>query len=101
MSEIDEKTVRHLAQLARIELKDAEVASLQKDLNRILTYVDALKEVDTTGLPEVSQVTGLKNALREDLPQSSDEQTRESLLKSAPASENGYVKVKAVFNNDD
>ncbi len=94
---IDKETIQQLAKLARIEISLEREEQLAKDVSKILDYVDALKSVDTEGLPEVSQVTGLKNALREDLPAVAGEQVSQELVKSAPASENGYVKVKAIF----
>jgi len=99
MSTITEDDVKHLAALARIELKPEEVTSLQKDLVKILDYVEELKAVVTDGLPEVSQVTGLKNITREDESVSRlvGESVSQALIDSAPASENGFVKVKAIF----
>jgi aspartyl-tRNA(Asn)/glutamyl-tRNA(Gln) amidotransferase subunit C len=97
MSGIDENEVKHLAQLARIQLSDEEVPQLQKDLSRILEYVDALKQVNTDGLPEIAQVTGIKNSLRADEPTPASEEERQAILKNAPATEGGYFKVKEVF----
>lgn len=94
---IDEETVKHLATIARIELKPEEVTSLQKDLVKILDYVEELKAVKTDGLPEVSQVTGLKNITREDVVADSDSALPGKIVAAAPASENGFVKVKAIF----
>ncbi len=94
---ITEETVKHLAELARIELKPEEVTSLQKDLVKILDYVEELKAVKTDGLPEVSQVTGLKNIARSDEAGAADADLPGKILEAAPASENGFVKVKAIF----
>lgn len=97
MAGIDENEVKHLAQLARIKLTDEEVPQLQKDLSKILEYVDALKQVNTDGLPEIAQVTGIKNSLRADEPVQTSAEEREAILKNAPATEGGYFKVKEVF----
>lgn len=99
MAEITEETVKHLAELARIELKPEEVGVLAKNLATILDYVEALKAVNTDGLPEVSQVTGLKNILREDTPKPIDADIYERLIKAMPETEKGYLKVKAVFED--
>ncbi len=97
MAFIDENEVKHLAELARIKLSDEEVSQLQKDLSRILEYVDALKQVKTDGLPEIAQVTGLKNSVRADESVPTGEQVRAAILKNAPESESDYFKVKEVF----
>lgn len=95
---ITKETIEHLAKLARIELTPEREEQLTQDVGRILAYVDELKSVPTDGLPEIAQVTGLKNALREDVPTGEVLATPEEILKTAPATEDGFVKVKAIFN---
>lgn len=58
--------VRRLAHLARLNLTQEEVERLANELTDILNYVDMLTEVDTEGVPETSQVTGLSNVTRPD-----------------------------------
>lgn len=58
--------VRHIAQLARLKLSDEEVEKFSIQLTDILQWMELLKEVDTEGVEETSQVTGLENVLRED-----------------------------------
>ncbi len=94
---ITKETIQHLAKLARIEISPEREEQLAKDVSKILDYVEALKAVNTDGLPEISQVTGLKNALRDDAVVSTPAAGVQELLDCAPASENGYVKVKAIF----
>ena len=100
---ITEEIVKNLAALARIELKPEEVGGLAKDLSKILDYVEALKAVNTDGLPEISQVTGLKNILREDVPvnQLVGESVDQVLIRAFPEKEGDYLKVKAVFEDTD
>jgi len=59
--------------------------------------------VNTDGLPEVTQVTGLKNVLRSDdeVCEICSEQNRDELLKAAPKIERGYLQVKGVFEDTD
>jgi len=99
MASIDENEVKHLAELARIKLTDEEVPQLQRDLSKILDYVDALKQVNTDGLPEIAQVTGLKNGIRADEPMPASMEERDAILRNAPATEGGYFKVKEVFKS--
>ncbi len=95
---ITKETIQHLAKLARIELSPEREDQLAGDVSKILAYVEDLKNVNTDDLPEISQVTGLKNALREDVPTGNVLATPEEILKTAPATEGGFVKVRAVFN---
>lgn len=96
---ITKETIQHLAKLARIELTREREEQLTNDVSKILDYVEDLKKVDTNGLPEVAQVTGLKNALRDDgaVNQLIGESVSKELLACAPEAENGYIKVKAIF----
>lgn len=58
--------VRHIAKLARLHLTDQEVEKFASQLTSILDYVNILSEVDTDGIAETSQVTGLTNISEED-----------------------------------
>jgi aspartyl-tRNA(Asn)/glutamyl-tRNA(Gln) amidotransferase subunit C len=48
--------VLHVAKLARLELGDAEVSRLVKDLGGILEHVAELAKVDTSGVPPTAYV---------------------------------------------
>lgn len=58
--------VEHIAKLAKLKLTDEEVERFAHQLTDILSYVEMLKELDTSGVPETCQVTGLSNVTRED-----------------------------------
>ena len=84
-----------MGRLARIELTEAEAEKLQKELSAVLEYVDELKQVNTEGLEEVSQVTGLVNVQRPDVPRAA--KNREEIFSQAPEMKDGYFKVKAIL----
>lgn len=84
-----------ISTLARIQLTDAEVEKFQKELSAVLDYVEDLKKADTTGLEEVSQVTGLVNVQREDKVVMAE--NHEEILSQAPEIKDGYYKVKAIL----
>ena len=77
---LSEEQVRHVAKLARIALTDEEVRKFTGQLSGVLDYMNILNEVDTTGVPETNQVTGLKNVMEEDEVKPS-QSSREDLLK--------------------
>ncbi|MBI4127128.1 Asp-tRNA(Asn)/Glu-tRNA(Gln) amidotransferase subunit GatC [Candidatus Peregrinibacteria bacterium] len=64
---LSKEQVKKIAHLARLHLTDDEVELFAGQLTDILNYVDVLKELDTAGVPETNQVTGLTNVLREDV----------------------------------
>ncbi len=92
---LSEEEVKKVAQLARIELRDAEIQKFQKDLSAVLDYVDELKSVNTDGLEIVSSVTGLENVDRRDEPVLIDYQ--EQILANAPERKGNYYKVKSIL----
>ncbi|HSX14616.1 MAG TPA: Asp-tRNA(Asn)/Glu-tRNA(Gln) amidotransferase subunit GatC [Candidatus Saccharimonadales bacterium] len=96
MSKIDENEVRRLAELAKIGLSPEEVKNLTHDLDAIVGMVDKLQSVDTTGVIETSQVTGLRDVWRPDKVVPS-QLTQAELLKNAPATQDGYIKVRRVL----
>lgn len=93
---IDEKTLKHLAGLARIEIDDAD--KLLNDLQKILEYFENLKEVDVEKTEPLLGAAAQKNIFREDEPRTGDEIiSSEDLRKSFPETENGFLKTPAVF----
>jgi len=96
MSTITTDDVRHLAQLSNLQLSEEEIQNLQVDLGNILTYIDQLAELDTTGVEPTYQVTGLENVWRDDVVEQSTV-TREKLLELAPNMADNAVKVPQVL----
>lgn len=94
---LDPEEVKHIADLARIELTEEENTKYAKDLSQILSYIGQLNEVDTDNIPATNQVAGLSNIVREDVVEDCNEETRKNIIASAPLREENYFKVKAVF----
>ena len=95
---IDQKTVLHLADLARMKITPEETARLEKELGSILEYVGALQKVDTTGFSKEGSVGLLRNVWREDIP--SGDGDREAILDEAPMREGDFIAVKKVIEYD-
>jgi len=96
MTSISFDDVQHLAQLSGLRLDSDEAASLQADIGNILTYIQQLAELDTTGIEPTYQVTDLENVWREDTV-IDDGIMREELIALAPASSDHQVKVPKVL----
>jgi aspartyl-tRNA(Asn)/glutamyl-tRNA(Gln) amidotransferase subunit C len=85
MSQLTKDQVRHIAKLARLRLSEAEVEKFSKELTSIINFVDMLGEVDTTNVEPSKQVTGLQNALRDDIVRT-DGAPPDALLAASPLS---------------
>lgn len=63
---IDQKTVHKVADLARIAIKDDEIEALTGELSKILTFMDKLNELDTTGVAPLVYMNEQVNVWRND-----------------------------------
>ena len=63
---ITDEMINHLAHLSRLEFSDEEKIELKKDLEKMIEFVEKLKEVDTTGVEPLMHITDAVNILRED-----------------------------------
>lgn len=95
--QLTKKEIEHIADLARLELTEAELELYGDQLSGVLSYIEQLGEVDTENVEPTAQVTGLENALRHDEARPWDEAEREAALDQAPAREGRMVKVKRVL----
>jgi aspartyl-tRNA(Asn)/glutamyl-tRNA(Gln) amidotransferase subunit C len=89
--------ITQIATLARLELSVAEKTMYAKQLSAVLEYVEMLDEVNTEGVEETCQVTGLKNVMRWDDVKTCDEDMRKKLIENFPDKVGDLLKVKAVF----
>ena len=63
---ITTQEVEHVARLARLELNEQEKEKMRAQLDSILSYIDTLNELDTSGVEPTSHVRPLTNVFRED-----------------------------------
>ncbi|MCA0989274.1 Asp-tRNA(Asn)/Glu-tRNA(Gln) amidotransferase subunit GatC [Guptibacillus algicola] len=95
MSRITNEQVKHVANLARLEMDESEVEKFTTQLDDIISMAEQLNELDTDHVEPTTHVLDLKNVLREDKVQ--PWLSREEALKNAPDEENGQVKVPSIF----
>lgn len=92
---LTKEEVRKISELCRIGLSEAELEKMQHDLSLVLDYVAELNKVDTEGVQEISQVTGLENVMRDDTAEYSE--IRDAIIKNFPESKDGYLKIKSIL----
>lgn len=91
------KDIRKIARLANLVITAAEEQVFTPQLSATLDYVKQLEEVDTKHIEPTAQVTGLENVFREDEVQPS--QSQKDALANAPQTHNGFILVKAIFED--
>ena len=95
MASITQKEVEHVAQLARLDLTEAEKPMFAEQLNHILSYVDQLQGVSTEGVPLTASVAHEELVLREDSPREC--LPMEKALANAPESHDGFFVVPNIL----
>src|SRR5262245_39167366 len=95
-AEIDEKTVRHISHLARLNLSESQLGEFRRQLSRILEYVELLQELDTSAVEPTAHAIAVTNVFREDVPRETLGVDR--VLHNAPARETPFFKVPKVLD---
>ncbi|MBK9285555.1 MAG: Asp-tRNA(Asn)/Glu-tRNA(Gln) amidotransferase subunit GatC [Sphingobacteriaceae bacterium] len=95
-NKIDIKTVDEIAHLARLEFNDDSKAEILNDLNRMLSFVDKLNELNTDSIQPLIYMTEETNVLRADSPEVTLNQ--KEALKNAPRKDSDYFKVPKVID---
>jgi aspartyl-tRNA(Asn)/glutamyl-tRNA(Gln) amidotransferase subunit C len=92
---IDTKMVENLAHLARLRFGDAEKEAIRADLEKMVSFVEKLQSVDTTGVQPLLHIGDAVNVFREDIVQGSV--SREEALLNSPVKDDIFFKVPKVI----
>jgi aspartyl-tRNA(Asn)/glutamyl-tRNA(Gln) amidotransferase subunit C len=92
---IDLETVERIAELARLEFDAKAKQEILQDMNRMLAFVDKLKELDTTGVEPLIFITDEVNVYRED--EAVTDISQEEALRNAPKKDMYYFRVPKVI----
>jgi aspartyl-tRNA(Asn)/glutamyl-tRNA(Gln) amidotransferase subunit C len=87
--------VRGVAHLARLELSDAELAAMTRQLGAILDYVQQLQQVNTDGVEPLAHPLPVQNVFRADEPAAS--LPVDDALANAPNRSGNFYSVPAVL----
>jgi aspartyl-tRNA(Asn)/glutamyl-tRNA(Gln) amidotransferase subunit C len=91
---VDTITVRRIAHLARIAVKEDEVEHLRGEINDMLAFVEQLSEVDISGVAPMTSVTPIAMKKRPDAV--TDGEIADDILKNAPAAQDHFFLVPKV-----
>ena len=92
---VNDALIDQLAELARLTFNPVEKEEIKEDLQKMISFIDKLNELDTTGVEPLLFMTDEVNVLREDEVRGSI--TREQGLLNAPAKNNEFVLVPKVI----
>ena len=94
MSRIRSEEVREIATLARLALTDAEIARMTQDLDSILGYVEALRELDTGSTEPMTHAVPFDCPVRADVV--ADSLPVDEALRNAPRREASFFQVPRI-----
>jgi aspartyl-tRNA(Asn)/glutamyl-tRNA(Gln) amidotransferase subunit C len=90
---IDE--VRHVARLARLNLDETELLSLQGELNALIGYFADIQDIDTDGVVPSSHAVAVQNIWSDDV--ILDSLPQAEALRNAPLSKAGLFVVPTII----
>ena len=96
---ISSEEVKHIAKLARLGLTEQEIGKFQKELSKILDYIEKLKEVDITNIEPTSHSVLVENVMRNDEMRLNGTSVNgaKKLLELAPETKNSFLKTKSIL----
>lgn len=89
--------VKNLADLSRLSFNDKEEREIKKDLQRMISFVEKLNELDTSGVEPLLHMTDAVNVYRDDIVQGS--MPKCEALQNAPMADDDFFKVPKVIKN--
>ena len=93
--QVDDALIDKLSKLAMLQFNDEEREEIKSDLEKMIGFVDKLKELDTTGVTPLLHMSANVDVLREDIP--GNMLDREEALKNAPEHDGVFFKVPKVI----
>ncbi|HMD01275.1 MAG TPA: Asp-tRNA(Asn)/Glu-tRNA(Gln) amidotransferase subunit GatC [Ferruginibacter sp.] len=96
--EVNDALVDKLANLSMLHFGDAEKQAIKIDLERMISFVEKLNELDTTGVVPLLHLSENVNVLREDEVKGSIE--RKDGLKNAKLHDEEFFKVPKVIRKE-
>jgi aspartyl-tRNA(Asn)/glutamyl-tRNA(Gln) amidotransferase subunit C len=92
---VNSEIVNNIAHLARLYFTEEEKKDIEQDLQQMISFVEKLNEIDTTGVQPLVHMSTVVNVLRED--EIKDSISREDALKNAPVTDGVFFKVPKVI----
>ena len=92
---VDDQLIDDLSKLAKLNFDKKASKEIKSDLNIILSFIDAISELDTDKIDPLIYMSDEVNILRSD--KIKNELSQEEALKNAPQKDSDYFKVPTVL----
>jgi aspartyl-tRNA(Asn)/glutamyl-tRNA(Gln) amidotransferase subunit C len=97
--QVNDALIEKLSRLAMLQFDTEEREKIKADLQKMIGFVDKLKELDTTGVEPLLHMSGEVNVLREDV--AGGMLTQEEALQQAPLHNEQAFLVPKVIKKDE
>lgn len=95
---INKEQLKHLAELAKIEVTEEELESFVVDINNILKYVQEIQNLDLSHFSTMISGPVQKLELREDQAKVCSEEIRANIIDQFSHKEGNYLKVPKIIS---
>lgn len=93
---VNEELIDHIAHLSKLSFEGPQKEAIRQDLERMISFVDKLSEIDTTGVEPLIFMSEEVNRLREDVVH--QEITHDDALRNAPKKDSDYFRIPKVLD---
>ncbi len=97
--ELNDADLKHIEELARVELSGDSRVKLRQQLGDIISFVQKLQGIDTSGYSPKAYLGGFEPELRKDMTEES--LSRDEVLEQAPDASKGFFRVPPVIDRDE
>jgi len=97
--QVDDALIDKLSRLAMLRFDESEREEIKSDLQKMIGFVDKLKELDTTGVEPLIHMSPNLNILRDDVV--GNMISREEALQNAPLHDDQFFKVPKVIKKSE
>ena len=93
--EVNDELVNNIALLARLQFEEHEKEEIKLDMQKMISFIEKLNELDTAGVTPLLYMSDNVNVLRED--EVKETITREQALSNAAIHDERFFKVPKVI----
>ena len=93
--EVNNKLIQNLSRLAKLKFDKKSTQKMKADLNKIISFIDKLSEVNTDNIEPLIYMSKEVNILRTD--SVTNEVSQKEALKNAPQKDSDYFKVPTIL----
>jgi aspartyl-tRNA(Asn)/glutamyl-tRNA(Gln) amidotransferase subunit C len=93
--QVTDEMIRKLAGLSRLEFREEELPQVRSDLEKMISFVDRINDLDLSGVEPLLHVTDAQDIFRDDVAE--PPLSKKDALANAQVHDDHFFKVPKVF----